>query len=334
MLMGKTKKNLRFCILLSFVILLCCCRDSKEKTIVCWGDSLTAPHNSSVFIATIKEYLFDNSLAYPEHMQRDWADEYNIINAGVGGENTLTIMGRQGAFPMVVSQDILFEKDEKGSLYARIPRSYLKSSYNNQEVYPLLQYTYDKDGPSMINPCHINGKEFEMSITKDKKYYILHPLKENALGNSIKAGSIIETYASQHLRNCYANIFFMGQNGGFANTGELIKQLKAMIDYSGSDRYIVISFHKTNESMPTIEHMKEMEDSMQTAFTNHYINLREYLITKGLLDAGLTATEEDKDSISVGCVPPQLMVDGVHFTNESYNLISNLIKEKFIELGY
>ena len=310
------------------------CSDDEKRTVVCWGDSLTAPHNSNVTIATIKELLFNHSLAYPEHMARDWADDYEIVNAGVGGENTLTIMARQGVYPMKVSKDVSFKTNADGKRYAIFPCKELKSSYDERNVYPLMQYGYDISSPAMINPCHIDGKEYELSISEDKKSYILKPSDDSDCHDVIRSGSIIETYASRHLRNCYAYIYFMGQNTGFKSVKELISQYKAMIDYGGSNRYVIIGYHKPNTSTPTIKRMIEMEDSMRSAFSNHYINLREYMVNRGISDAGLVATTEDTDSMSLGKVPPQLMEDGTHFTNDGYKLISNLIKDKFKELGY
>ena len=124
--------------------------------------------------------------------------------------------------------------------------------------------------------------------------------------DTLKEGSIVNTYAMKNLRNKYANIFFIGQNGGFENTADLIRQLKAMIAYSKSKRYIVISFHKPNGVMKTISRMNEMEDSLHQYFGKHYINLRQYMVTKGLSDANLEPTQEDRDSIAKGQVPPQL----------------------------
>jgi hypothetical protein len=138
----------------------------------------------------------------------------------------------------------------------------------------------------------------------------------------------------RNLRNKYANVFFIGQNGGFEDTTDLIRQLKAMISYSKSQRYIVISFHKPNHVMKTIPRMKEMEDSLCQSFGKHYINLREYMVTNGLADAGLVPTQKDKDSIAKGQVPPQLMIDGTHFTTLGYKEIATLVYLKMKELGY
>lgn len=86
--------------------------------------------------------------------------------------------------------------------------------------------------------------------------------------------------------------------------------------------------------MKTISRMKEMEDSLNQSFGKHYINLREYMVTRGLSDAGLEPTQEDKDSIGKGQVPPQMMTDGCHFTTKGYEEIAKLVFEKMKELGY
>lgn len=80
--------------------------------------------------------------------------------------------------------------------------------------------------------------------------------------------------------------------------------------------------------------MKEMEDSLSITFKSHFINLRHYMVSNGLTDAYLTATNEDLDSINHGQVPPQLMTDGTHFNAHGCKLIANLVKDKIKELGY
>jgi len=144
----------------------------------------------------------------------------------------------------------------------------------------------------------------------------------------------VTTYAMEHLRGKYANVFFIGQNGGFADAADLTRQLKDMIRYSRSGRFVVVSFHKPNETMPTIARMKEMEDSLHMAFGNHYINLRDSLVRSGLQHAGLTPTSTDRDSIRHGQVPPQLLTDDVHFTAKGYKEIARLVNGKFKQLGY
>ena len=80
--------------------------------------------------------------------------------------------------------------------------------------------------------------------------------------------------------------------------------------------------------MPTSKRMGEMEDSLQLAFGNRYINLRRHMVNRGLQEASFIPTQEDRDSISHGMVPPQLLVDGCHFKKEGYRIIARLVKKK------
>lgn len=287
------------------------------------------------------------NLAYPDYLSDMLGDEYEIINGGVGGENTLTIMARQGAYPMKLAHDVVIFKSDEAKYETFIGNNDINafvSTYNNKYVIPLLQGGWDEDSPAQINPCTIEGKRFQLSSQakhwkEDGKYkveynHFINPEDKWETTDTIKAGSIVNTYAMQNLRGKYANVFFIGQNEGFEDTADLIKQLKAMISYSKSSRYIVISFHKPNNPINSIGRMKEMEDSLQQAFGKNYINLREYMVKNGLSDGGLTPTKEDNDSIANGQVPPQLMTDGIHFTTVGYKEIATLVFNKMKELGY
>ena len=58
------------------------------------------------------------------------------------------------------------------------------------------------------------------------------------------------------------------------------------------------------------------------------------MVTKGLSDANLEPTQEDRDSIAKGQVPPQLLTDGTHFTPKGYERIAELVYAKMKELKY
>ena len=97
--------------------------------------------------------------------------------------------------------------------------------------------------------------------------------------DTIIKGTQIHTYASKYLRNPYLNIFFVGQNGGYSSIEELLTQIKTMVSYSNAKRYIVVSFHHTNDVVKTIPEMKRMEKTLQKEFGNNYINLRDSLVS-------------------------------------------------------
>lgn len=340
------RKKCFYVISLFLLFVLSSCEEKETRMIVCWGDSLTAPHFSSSWKGKIKYLLFGDD-SYPAVLQSKLGEGYNIVNAGVGGENTLTIMARQGAYPMTLAHDVTIYRDENKS-YDKfvgdrdIPAFY--SSYNGKPVTPLLQLGWDEESPAKMNPCYIDGEEYVFISDshfwkEDGKYvfeynYNIDSKKKIIETKILKKDTAIETYAMRHLRNAYANVFFMGQNGGFKDVADLIVQYKAMIDYSRCDKYVIVGFHKPNPCIPTITRMKEMEDSLQQAFGNHYINLRDYMVKNGLKDAVLTPTNVDNDSISKEQVPPQLIPDGCHFTSEGYCLLAELVRMKMVELGY
>jgi lysophospholipase L1-like esterase len=327
-------------LILSAAILWACTSDEK-KVIVCWGDSLTAPHNGRGFKGKLKRLV--KGTDYPGYLEEMLGSEYEVINAGVGGENTLTIMARQGAYPMKLTHDVVISK-ESITLVGNNGLTAFVSTYNGVEVAPLQQYTWKQDGPSQINPCSIGNQRFQLSsivhsgkedgVFKTLCSYYLTPEDKQTTVDTLRAGSIVTTYAMSNLRGQYANVFFIGQNGGFSDVADLIRQLSAMIAYSQSNRYIVISFHKTNHVINTIPRMMEMEDSLSISFGKHYVNLREYMVTNGLADAKYSPTQADKDSIAKGVVPPQLLADDCHFTTIGYNVIAKLVYERMKELGY
>lgn len=341
----RQKGFLQLAVLIVCVWLVYSCTKEEKKEIVCWGDSLTSPHHGKGIKGVIKGMV--KGAAYPEHLQEMLGCDYEIINGGVGGENTLTIMARQGAYPMKLAHDVVIFKSDEAKYKTFIGNNDVHafvSTYNEKPVSPLLQCGWDEDSPAQINPCTINGKSFHLSSDakfwkEEGKYkfeynYYIDADNEWLATDTLKSGSIVETYAMKHLRSKYANVFFVGQNGGFDDVADLIKQLKAMILYSKSERYIVISFHNPNKVINTIPRMREMEDSLSQSFGKHFINLREYMVKQGLSDAGLQATQADKDSIAKGKVPPQLMTDGTHFTSTGYNEIAQLVYNKMKELGY
>lgn len=331
---------------LGIFLLLVSCKEGDSRMIVCWGDSLTAPHTGGSWKGKIK-YLLMGDDSYPRVLQSNLGDGYRIVNAGVGGENTLAIMARQGAFPMELAHDVVIYKDEYkeyDKFLGNRDISAFRSSYNGKTITPLLQLGWKEEAPAKVNPTRINGKEYMLESEshfwkEDGKYifeynYFINPKDKTERTDTLKEGSVVETYAMRHLRGAYANVFFMGQNGGFEDTADLIRQYQAMIAYSRSDRYIVIGYHKPNMVMPTVQRMQEMEDSLRQAFGDHYINLRSYMVDNGLKDASLSPTPADLDAVTKGEVPPQLIPDGCHFTSVGYRLLARLVEERMKQLGY
>lgn len=331
----------------SVLLLSSCLDDSEKKMIVCWGDSLTAPHNSKGVKQTMKDLLsplHDFDWSYPGQMKEMLPEDCEIVNCGVGGENTLAIMGRQGAAPLLLAHDVTIYKENQVVIGNRDIPAFISSWDSTSTVY-ILNQSYWPEGGSHVNPALINGKEVKLDSNdsdfyKDgDKYYSEFTYRLTMKGDrseithdTLRAMSPITTQAMRDYRKAWCNVFFMGQNGGYHNAAELIAQFKAMIRFSQCKRYVIVSHHVPNGVEPTPKRMSEVEDSLKYAFGNRYINLRKEMISKGLQLAGLTATQEDRDSIVHNQVPPQLLADNCHFTKKGYNVLAQLVSQRIKKL--
>ncbi|MGN0889076.1 MAG: hypothetical protein ACI4UY_09375 [Kiritimatiellia bacterium] len=61
-----------------------CVCGADEKLVLCWGDSVT------------EGMAMPRDKAYPAQLQKLLGSGYRVLNGGDGGEDTVTIMARQG----------------------------------------------------------------------------------------------------------------------------------------------------------------------------------------------------------------------------------------------
>lgn len=284
---------------------------SSLKRIACWGDSLTA-----------------NNI-YPKKLKELLGVDYQVVNCGVGGESSTLIGGRQGGLPIYLSKSFVIPENNKDEVVlGSISDLPFFSTYNEKAVYPLLQGGY-----STINNCVIDSNICNLKWTGKSPN---DPLGEwtirrvdEGISYEVPPYSLVLTSSMRKYRNLYANVFFIGQNGGFVDGNDLVNQYKKMIEFSGSSNYILVGFHKYK----SVSIMKDIESIMTQEFGARYINLREYLNVKGLIDADLTPTPEDLIAIEKGECPPQLLYDGLHFTSKGYDLLANQIYKRMQNLG-
>ncbi|MAW96188.1 MULTISPECIES: hypothetical protein [unclassified Leeuwenhoekiella] len=284
-----------------------------REIIVCWGDSLTAGGGKN---------------KYSDILQNLIGSDYNVINAGVGGENSLTIAARQGGIPMYLSKDLNFPQGINEIIVGNFSQPNIQSLYDDSAIRPLLQ-----GGSSSVNSCIIDGDKYFLKWTgkswndPNGSYTLARNINIDKTIN-IPKRSIIFTSSMRNFRNNYANIFFIGQNGGWSSPQDLATQLKKMIDFSGSPNYLILGLHTGSES-----YRKPLELLMEKEFGANYLNLRKYMVNRGLADAQLNPTSEDLQAIESGKCPPQLLGDSVHFNEIGYYLIGNLLYERFKQIG-
>lgn len=275
-----------------------------EKYITCWGDSLTAGAGWTERLANLSKL--------PVH------------NAGTGGENTRTIMARQGADAIMVNNITIPASTDPVTIatYA----SPLKTAFGHNAT-PLLQ-----GGSGHVNPVKIGGIEGTLAWTgssySDTSGTWTFTRSKAGEAVTINRPTAMTTAFDREKNSPHLMVVFMGQNDGNFNVDELVNNHRLMINHAKAKHVIVLGLSSGSASSRA-----EYETAMKKAFGRYFISLREYLSKYGLEDAGLTPTTADTTAMASGTVPPQLLTDGVHYTSATKTVIGNLIYKRCCELG-
>jgi hypothetical protein len=280
--------------------------------VVCWGDGLTAGAGGK-------------GVSYPEVLEDLIADNFQdtmpVINCGVGGEDTNTIIGRAGGVPYIIAESFTIPPDTSKV-------KFVFTSSNGSPVAPLRQ------GDCGVNPVSINGITGNISIEQESYFGedFSYNFSRGASGKpvEVKTGTPIYSNGSIQYRN-FIPIIFIGQNGGWENNDELIAQQMSIVNFKthNQDNFLILGLTTGNAASRA-----SLETDLLNYYGDKYINLREYLSSDGIYDAGLEPTKQDLEAIKAGSVPPSLLSDSVHLNSYGYALIGRLVFERMVELGY
>lgn len=312
--------------------------------IVCWGDILTSGNSGNVSYPDVLKALIDYnicdiydlsySLDANEGLSRvDWAKykiDIPVVNMGGGHENTYTIMGRAGVVPFVVSKDFTIPA---GTDKVEISLT----SEGGQAVNPLI------GGTAGINNVFIDGIEGVLSVEAEAgkyssySYYYFNRL-EPGKETSVSAGTPIVTDATEKYKD-YIHIIFIGTYGSYSSPSELIEQIRTMLarQTKNTDRFLVIGICSSEGNWHYYSSYFDIMDSaMMQAFGDRYINLRKYLCSDGLADAGLEETHEDNLTMQAGVIPSAFKSNAGNseLTADAYKLIGKLVYDRMDKLGY
>lgn len=214
-----------------------------KETVNCWGDSLTRG------VGVGDSY----SKAFP-YVLYGLLDGREVINCGVGGENTINIASRQGGLPNIVKPFTIPANASK--VEVKLTNIYGGSTGILLQGGSALDPTTGKYVmTAQINPCSINGVEGTLTYENGKYYF---SRSENGESVIVSRPTPLITYAMKSMRD-NINIIWIGINGGFTTSAELIECIEAMIDYMSpiNKKYIVIGIHHlvstVTETFETIE---------------------------------------------------------------------------------
>lgn len=283
----------------------------KERIagIVCYGDSLTYGSGGEgvSYPLVLEEALRKERIYIP------------VVNMGIGGENTVTIAGRAGAIPFQV------EAFEIPGEAVPVEISFIEEE--GKSIRPLYQ------GDTGLNPCTIGGVTGRITGEQDEQGGMTYFFTRSEEGEAVKVpeGSEVETWAATQFQD-YISVVFMGENHGWNDEiDELIRQQQEILSMQEAQKgkFIVIGL-----PTGTAEERKELEAALSETYGDKFFNIREYMSTQALEDAGIKPTDEDKARMAEGMVPSSLLTDHIHFNAEGYRLLGEQIYERMKKLGY
>ena len=250
-----------------------------------------------------------------------------VINMGVSGEDTNAILGRNGAVPYVIDEKFMMPGDS-------VPVDIIIKSASGNPAFPKND---ERAGMETVNIGGVEGTlnlSWETGSSKIPSYSFTRA--EEGQEKLIPAGTRVITSGSEKYRN-YLPVIFMGINGDYDSPRDLIDQHNAIIRHQIGNprdgthvRFIVVGTHVFKD----LEEARRMEDYMQEAYGEQYINLRKCMSEQAMTDVGLTPTEEDLARMEAGKAPASLMADKIHLNAKCYELLGNLVFDRMDNLHY
>ena len=311
--------------------------------IVCWGDSLTAGSSGNVsYPGTLQKYIdtylcdiynFASTIENAQDYSRlDW-DQYTVsipvVNMGAGKEDTATILGRSGVAPYVVGMDFEIPADTE-------PVSIQLKSPDGKNVTPLTA------GSAGVNPVTIDGVVGEITLSGNQGWgQTAYQFTRAEAGAAVPVakGAQITTACEDEYRD-YVHIVWLGTYGDFTTPEKLVNDTKLLLSrqVNNPERYLVIGPCALRGAWSNADPatLNGVDSAMMQAFGSHYINVRKYLMTDGLTDAGITPSKEEQLVIQQGGMPTSFRsnASGADLSGTAYKLIGKLVYERMEALGY
>lgn len=278
----------------------------------CFGDSLTAGT------------AWGNKLSYPAVLAGFTG--LTVNNYGIGGESSFTVASRLGAQPFKTLRPTVIPPGAGSETEVALGDIFGQPS-------GVLCQVQEDTGDDCLNPVSLSGVSGKLLRRENSLYFVREESGEEL---EVGAGTCVATRLSADDYSGDINIFWVGTND-YASTDNavaVISNLRAMIDFTGSDKYIVIGLTALNR-MPQVAQVNEM---LSEAFGEHFYDIRKYIL-------GLEVTKEnnpfygqDCEDLKIGEIPTSYMkapkYDHVHCNEKFYALLGAQLYGKLKELSY
>ena len=302
--------------------------DSKHpdtlKYVDCLGDSLTMGATRFGW--------------YEDTLQELLGSGYKVRNWGVGGESPASIMARQGSDCIKFQEDWVLKADMTPTLVMDTDGGNItiKTQKYDKNVALLLQGAENDSGQQsrVVNPCYINGIKCTMNYQQGSgyskgKWYI----KRNEAGDrdiTIPKNTPVYFNTGREMGKSDITIIWMGTNDGtYSDWQDLVDKQVMAANKVSNKKFIVIGLHKIGKTAG-----EDYEALMRNTFGNKFFNIREYMCTNMIYDAGMTPTEDDLSKMAAGDCPSSLLYDGTHLKPASNVALGKMLYNICVGLGY
>ena len=313
--------------------------------VVCWGDTLTSGSSGNVSYPDILQSLINQDIcdryafgstipSARDYPTLDWLSyrvSIPVVNMGGGNENTSTVLGRAGVVPIVTKETFIIPADT-----TPVPISLV--SQNGDAVVPVT------NGMG-LESVTIAGVEGTLSVSSvygrgiRANYCYSFTRSEAGEVTEVPVKTEVVCSTAEQYRD-YLHVIWVGSYDLPYNDPSLfVERVRALVSRQtqNSERYILIGPCVYNGQWNgNMYFLDQIDQAMQQAFGNRYINLRKYLYTDGLSDAGITSTATDKADAAKGSVPTSFRSAAgiVELNGKAYNLIGRLVFDRMDKLGY
>ena len=285
----------------------------QNKTIYCWGDSLTESETISW-----TKYFTD--------LMNTGTKGYTVVNCGIGGENTIRIASRQGGHQLYVDE---FTIPESGAVTISFKPDFSWMMKNGSDVLD------PSNSHLQINPVTINGVKGILSRNSIAGFDYTFTRCEDGESVFVEDGTPMYTAAASACKDAI-NIIFTGTND--SNIEDIIKYQEEMINSLNSDKYIVIGL--LSDGYFTNEELNSMNAKLAAKWGDHFVDAKTLLSSMNtkelkLLTSTFALNSGDEERMSNGLIPTACMYDDlVHLNKFGGAALAGFVYQKGIELNY
>lgn len=273
-----------------------------SSTVTGWGDSMTAGAGGggTTYLTTLASLT-----------------GLTTVNRGIGGETSIAIAARQGGAPTLLTIT--------GN---QIPASGPVTVTANTAAIPTAQGSQSFTGTLVGVPGTLATSAGVTTFTR------------TTAGSAVScpAASPFITDLGLDARDDTVIIWSGRNNNG--SRAQVNADIAAMVGYLNTlgKRYLVLSVcNGVGETTGTSAHTNivvNLNADLAATYGTRFVDVRSYLVTNGLADAGITPTTQDTIDVAGDTIPASLRVDSVHLTAAGYTIVGTQVRNRMQQKGW